>query len=188
MLKTFFATFLNRTYILNPNISVWLANGEAKIFSQLRCRGVFWTHVSRVAPDWDLWRTPYRLSYRAAAGAQKSADSPECLHRRRRFPLLWRLREKWFPDRRPGRSAECSEPGKEVHPDHGRWKALIWKIDPISWKLLHVQIIWLLCFKCSKHTILIPSQIWGHVIPLPISRCWQSKHESTAAMAKTSGE
>ena len=30
-------------------------------------RGVIQTHLSRVAPDWDLWRTIYRLSYTAAA-------------------------------------------------------------------------------------------------------------------------
>ena len=29
--------------------------------------GVIWTHVSRVAPDWDLWRMIYQLSYSQAA-------------------------------------------------------------------------------------------------------------------------
>ena len=31
------------------------------------CRSVIRTHVCRVAPDWDLWRTAYRLSYSSAA-------------------------------------------------------------------------------------------------------------------------
>lgn len=31
------------------------------------CRSVVWTHVSTVAPNWDLWKTPNRPSYSAAA-------------------------------------------------------------------------------------------------------------------------
>ena len=31
------------------------------------CRSVIWTHVSTVAPNWDLWKTPNRPSYSAAA-------------------------------------------------------------------------------------------------------------------------
>ena len=31
------------------------------------CRGVIWTHFSRVAPDWNLWRALYSLSYSATA-------------------------------------------------------------------------------------------------------------------------
>ena len=34
--------------------------------------GLFRTHVSRVAPGWDLWRTLYRLSYSAAASSPTS--------------------------------------------------------------------------------------------------------------------
>ena len=30
-----------------------------------------WTHVTRVAPDWNLWRTLYQLSYSAAACSQE---------------------------------------------------------------------------------------------------------------------
>ena len=29
--------------------------------------GMIWTHVTWVGPDWDLWKTLYRLSYIAAA-------------------------------------------------------------------------------------------------------------------------
>ena len=39
----------------------------ARIISSLPCRRVFGTHVSRVAPDWGLWRIFYPLSYHAPA-------------------------------------------------------------------------------------------------------------------------
>ena len=40
--------------ILNPTLPTTL------------CRDSIWTHASRVAPDWDLWRMLFRLSYSAA--------------------------------------------------------------------------------------------------------------------------
>ena len=65
MLTNFFATFLNCD--LYPNNWVQLPDGAARYFPQLLCRSVFWIHISRVAPNWDLWRTLYGLSYHAAA-------------------------------------------------------------------------------------------------------------------------
>ena len=60
VLATFFALFLSRALIYES------PDGVARIFSCLLCCNVFRTH-GRVAPDWDLWRTLYRLSNRAAA-------------------------------------------------------------------------------------------------------------------------
>ena len=53
----FFATFLNRALISE------VPDGAARIFSYLLCCSGFQTH-GRVAPDCDLWKTLYRLSYR----------------------------------------------------------------------------------------------------------------------------
>ena len=43
------------------------------------------TSDSRVAPDWDFWRTLYRLSYSAAAGFQKT----KLIKRTRLAPHRW---------------------------------------------------------------------------------------------------
>ena len=67
LISDFFAPFLNRPLISDYLGRVRSPDGAARIFSELLCRGVFWTHGSRVPPDWHLWSTLYRLSYSAAA-------------------------------------------------------------------------------------------------------------------------
>ena len=59
---------------LFPNSALISAtDGAARIFLPTTfCRGVIRTHVSRVAPDWDLLKTLYGLSYSAVVWALKN--------------------------------------------------------------------------------------------------------------------
>ena len=50
---------------------------------------MFWTQVSRVAPDWDLWRTLNQLGYRAAAFTKlRRFEQVDSFDRWRIFPPL----------------------------------------------------------------------------------------------------
>ena len=57
----FFETFLNHAFYIQA-----VAKWRAYDFFLTLCCGVFWTHISRVALEWDLWRMLYWLCYSAA--------------------------------------------------------------------------------------------------------------------------
>ena len=59
-------TFLNYLF-LNSALNSALQMARLGFSPTTFSRGVIWAHNSRVAPDWDLWRTHYRLSYSATA-------------------------------------------------------------------------------------------------------------------------
>ena len=59
--------FFSSTY--SPNSALISAQRMAPLgfLPTTFCSNVIWTHVSRVAPDWDLWRILYWLSYSTLA-------------------------------------------------------------------------------------------------------------------------
>ena len=73
--QTFFQTLALISAIFWPQM-VQLRLLFLYYFSDHHCRGGIRTHVSKVAPVCDLWRTLYRLSYNATAERANISKTP----------------------------------------------------------------------------------------------------------------
>ena len=105
-------------------------------------RTMIWTHVSRAAPDWDLWRTLFQLSYTAAAQNEKRWHQTKFPYRNKNntgklFSILrlWAYcaspadgvaRNSFFTTRSRKHKLSCLVPSNHLMPKKNKTFVMIW--------------------------------------------------------------